>query len=85
LERQFDIDDAAAKVIMPNDLTTAMKTARKAVSQLPTQLNTEELEEVIVELRRIHQMLFERDRGPRTSFQGKHQAFQPVISWKAFQ
>ena len=40
--------------------------------------------QVIVELRRIHQMLFER--GPRTSIQGKaHQSFQPVISWKAFQ
>ena len=40
--------------------------------------------QVIMELRRIHQTIFEK--GPRTSLQGKaHQAFQPVISWKAFQ
>jgi len=87
LEKQFDIEDAGAKVIMPNDLLAAMKTSRKTqttMPQLPTLLNTEELEEVIMELRRIHQTIFEK--GPRTSLQGKaHQAFQPVISWKAFQ
>ncbi|CAE7266570.1 unnamed protein product [Symbiodinium natans] len=85
LEKQFDVDDAAAaaKVIMPNDLNAAMKTFRKAVPQLQSPLNNEELEEVIMELRRIHSMVFEK--CTRNS-QGKaHLAFQPVISWKAFQ
>eukprot|EP00434_Breviolum_minutum_P008755 symbB.v1.2.007716.t3/scaffold479.1/size198797/8 len=81
LHSLFDVDEVAPKVVMPRDLVAALKLARKGgQQQMMPPPTPEELEEVLLELRRIHQKVYEK--GRRLSISG---SCQPVMSWKAFQ
>ncbi|CAL1167597.1 unnamed protein product, partial [Cladocopium goreaui] len=83
LHALFVFEESAAKVVMPSDLAAALKTSRKGSAQstqMMPSLSIEELEEVMVELRRIHLKVYEK--GRRQSVTHSH---QPVMSWKAFQ
>ncbi|CAE7266542.1 HERC1 [Symbiodinium natans] len=79
LERLFDVRDPMSKVVMPSDVSAAVKASRnKKSSQLTASLGPEDLEEVVVELKRIHAKAIDKDRKSRASSQ------QPVIAWKQF-
>ncbi|CAE7783342.1 unnamed protein product [Symbiodinium sp. CCMP2456] len=79
LENLFDVRDPLSKVVMPSDVSAAVKAARnKRTSQLMSSLSPEDLEEVLVELKRIHAKTIDKDRKAKLS------SAQPVISWRQF-
>mmetsp|Transcript_54126 Transcript_54126/g.97728 ORF Transcript_54126/g.97728 Transcript_54126/m.97728 type:complete len:885 (+) Transcript_54126:74-2728(+) len=79
LEMLFCVADPAAKVVMPNDVFAAIRASRnKKSAQLTSSLGAEDMEEVVLELKRIHQKAIDKQRKP------KQTATQPVIAWKQF-
>jgi len=79
LEKLFDVRDPLSKVVMPSDVSAAVKAARnKRTSQLMSSLSPEDLEEVLVELKRIHTKTIDKDRKAKLS------SAQPVIAWRQF-
>lgn len=84
LEKLFDVKDTKAKVIMPADLGLAMHNASKSnmskktkqSARFESRLAPEDLDEVMMELKRIHMQAIEKARKTKNS--------QPVLSWSAF-
>jgi len=86
LERLFDVKDGAAKVVMPADLGLAMrnagvlnaKSSKRQSTKFESRLAPEDLDEVVIELKRISQKTMAKGK-PR-----KLVSLQPVISWSSF-
>lgn len=84
LEKLFDVKDGAAKVVMPADLGLAMhnatllntRSAKRQSAKFESRLAPEDLDEVMIELKRIHQKAIEKIRKAVHS--------QPVLSWSSF-
>ncbi|CAK9053155.1 unnamed protein product, partial [Durusdinium trenchii] len=84
LEKLFEVKDDKVKVVMALDLGQAMQKAslmksnlaKSNVAKFESALNPEELDEVMVELKRIHDQEIEKGR--------KRARRQPVLSWNGF-
>lgn len=84
LEKLFDVKDPSVKLVMSRDLGAAMdkasqiksKTSKRQTARFESALHPEELDEVMGELKRIHDKVIEKTH--------KTVHAQPVISWHGF-
>eukprot|EP00435_Cladocopium_sp_Y103_P070688 s502_g35.t2 len=87
LEKLFDVKDGAAKVVMPADLGLAMrnagflnaKSSKRQSTKFESRLAPEDLDEVMIELKRISQKTMKGKWKSR-----KTDILQPVLSWSSF-
>lgn len=80
LERQFAMRSSEGKMVRPRDLYMAVKQSRDHKStQLSAILRMEDMEDVVLELKRIHQKVIDKVRKPM-----KVTSQYPSISWRQF-
>ncbi|CAJ1401008.1 unnamed protein product [Effrenium voratum] len=75
----FKVEDPAAKVVLPRDVYKALKLCRKKTTSFNVSLEVPELEEVLSEIKRIHEIVHKKEEES-----SKVARPSAVISWSAF-